>query len=55
MGEEASEVIIAALKETDERLISEMADLWFHNLVLLHQRGVVYEDVLKELEKRYGK
>jgi phosphoribosyl-ATP pyrophosphohydrolase len=55
VGEEASEVIIAALKETDERLVSEVADLWFHSLMLLYQRGVSYEKVFAELESRYGK
>ena len=54
IGEEASEVIIAALAgEGDERLVAETADLWFHTLVLLGARGIRLRDVLQELAKRH--
>ena len=52
VGEEAVEVILAAKGETDERLAEEAADLLFHLLVALHQRGVGISDVLGVLERR---
>jgi phosphoribosyl-ATP pyrophosphohydrolase/phosphoribosyl-AMP cyclohydrolase len=52
VGEEAVEVVIAANSETEGRLASETADLLYHLLVLLHARGVPFDDVLKELESR---
>lgn len=52
VGEEGVEVVIAALKESDERLTSESADLLFHLLVLLRQRGLSLADVLVELRRR---
>jgi phosphoribosyl-ATP pyrophosphohydrolase len=52
-GEEGVEVAMAAVAQDNDRLISEMADLWFHNLVLLYQKGLTPNDVLKELEKRH--
>jgi phosphoribosyl-ATP pyrophosphohydrolase/phosphoribosyl-AMP cyclohydrolase len=55
IGEEASEVIVAALGgEGDERVVSEMADLWFHGLVLLAARGIPLRRVLGELARRHG-
>lgn len=54
IGEEASEVIISALSETNDRLVSEAADLIFHLLVLLKSKNIEPEDVLKELEDRMG-
>ena len=39
VGEEAAEVMVAALAEGSERLIAEVADLWFHTLVLMGARG----------------
>jgi phosphoribosyl-ATP pyrophosphohydrolase len=54
IGEEAIEVITAALGgEGDRRLVEEMADLWFHSLVLLGERGIPVRDVLKELSRRH--
>ena len=54
IGEEAVEVITAALGgEGDRRLVEEVADLWFHTLVLLGQRGIPLRDVLKELSRRH--
>jgi phosphoribosyl-ATP pyrophosphohydrolase/phosphoribosyl-AMP cyclohydrolase len=54
IGEEASEVIIAALGgEGDQRLVAETADLWFHTLVLLGARGIPVQEVLQELAKRH--
>lgn len=54
-GEEAVEAIIAAAKGDKKNLTEEAADVLFHLLVMLNARGVKYEDVLKELERREGK
>jgi phosphoribosyl-AMP cyclohydrolase / phosphoribosyl-ATP pyrophosphohydrolase len=52
VGEESVEVIVAALGQSDERLVSETADLFYHTLVLLAARGVSLAQVEAELEKR---
>lgn len=52
VGEEAIEVIVASHKESNERLISESADLIYHLLVLLAARHVEWNAVEQELEKR---
>jgi phosphoribosyl-ATP pyrophosphohydrolase/phosphoribosyl-AMP cyclohydrolase len=55
IGEEASEVIVAALGgEGDDRVVSELADLWFHSLVLLAARGIPLRRVFGELQRRHG-
>ncbi len=55
IGEEATEVVTAALGgEGDERLVSEIADLWFHSMVLLAARGVPLRHVFRELARRHG-
>ncbi|MBI2206715.1 MAG: bifunctional phosphoribosyl-AMP cyclohydrolase/phosphoribosyl-ATP diphosphatase HisIE [Candidatus Rokubacteria bacterium] len=55
VGEEAIEVITAALGgEGDARVVSEVADLWFHTMVLLGQRGIPLRDVLEELARRHA-
>ncbi len=51
--EEAGEVAIAALSESNERLLEECADLVYHMLVLLRSKGLSLEDVCKVLEKRH--
>jgi phosphoribosyl-ATP pyrophosphohydrolase len=53
VGEEAVEVVVAALEESDERLVSEMADLIYHSLVLLAQRELSWSDVETELARRF--
>jgi phosphoribosyl-ATP pyrophosphohydrolase len=52
VGEEAVEVTVAALDESDERLVSEVADLWFHTYVLLAARGLDPSAVEDELASR---
>jgi len=52
IGEEATEVVLAAKGESDERLAEESADLLFHLLVALHQRGLGIGEVLGVLERR---
>ena len=53
-GEEAIEAIIAAAKNDPKNLTEEAADVLFHLLVMLSSRGVKWEDVLAELERREG-
>ena len=53
VGEEATEVIIAALAQSDERLVEEMADLVYHSLVLLQTRDLSWQDVVATLENRH--
>ncbi|MFN3491137.1 MAG: phosphoribosyl-ATP diphosphatase [Anaerolineales bacterium] len=53
VGEESTEVIIAALSQNDERLIEEIADLTYHMLVLLSARGLTPKHIFNELEKRH--
>src|SRR5689334_8533968 len=53
VGEEAIEVIIAAQHQGNERLISELADLTYHSLVLMAQMGLTPEDVAAELRRRH--
>ena len=52
MGEEGLEAALAGAGEDDERLVSEVADLWFHALVLLAARGLDPTDVEAELARR---
>ena len=55
IGEEATEVVTAALGgEGDPRVISEVADLWFHTMVLLAARGIPLRRVFEELAARHG-
>lgn len=53
VGEEASEVIVAALTETPDRLVAEVADLWFHTLVLLGAHGIPLRQIFAELVRRH--
>ena len=52
MGEEGVEVVVAALAEDDERLVSEAADLVYHLYVLLAARGLDVAAVEDELARR---
>ena len=53
VGEEAIEVIIAAHHQSNERLISELADLTYHCLVLVAQMGITPTDIAAELSRRH--
>lgn len=55
VGEEGTEVVVAALSQSDERLIQEVADLTYHMLVLLSARNITPAHILAELEKRHRK
>ncbi len=37
-----------------EQIIYEMADLWFHSMVLLSDQGIAPDEILSELERRFG-
>ncbi len=52
--EEAGEVLMASKDGGGEHLIYEVADLWFHNMILLTHHGLRVEDVLAELARRQG-
>ena len=54
IGEEATETVIAAKGGDPRQVVYETADLWFHTLVLLAQQGLRPEDVLQELDRRFG-
>ena len=54
VGEEAVEASVAALAESDERVIEEVADLWFHSYVLLAARGLDPAAVEDELTRRHS-
>ncbi len=54
IGEEATETVMAAKDGEAEKIIYETADLWFHTMVLLAQQGLRPEDVLNELDRRFG-
>ncbi|MCI0397567.1 MAG: phosphoribosyl-ATP diphosphatase [Chloroflexi bacterium] len=53
VGEEAMEVILAAKGQGNQRLVEETADLFYHVLVLLAQRGLSLADVEEELRRRH--
>jgi phosphoribosyl-ATP pyrophosphohydrolase len=58
VGEEATEVIIAAKDAADgknpKEVVKEVADLWFHSMVMLNELGLDHTDVLAELKARFG-
>ena len=54
IGEEATETVMAAKDGDAEKIIYETADLWFHSMVLLAQQGLKPQDVLDELDRRFG-
>jgi phosphoribosyl-ATP pyrophosphohydrolase len=54
VGEEATEVVIAAKDGNKEEIIYETADLWFHTLVMLAKADLKPQDILDELARREG-
>lgn len=54
IGEEATETVMAAKDGDAEQIVYETADLWFHTLVLLAQQGLGPQQVLDELQRRFG-
>jgi phosphoribosyl-AMP cyclohydrolase / phosphoribosyl-ATP pyrophosphohydrolase len=55
IAEEAAEVLLAAKAGDRRQVIYEMADLWFHALILLAERDIRPEEVTQELGRRFGK
>jgi len=54
VGEEATETVIAAKGGDKEQIVYETADLWFHSMVMLADQGLGPDDVLAELQRRFG-
>jgi len=54
IGEEATETVMAAKDGDADKIVYEIADLWFHTLVLLASQNLGPDDVLKELDRRFG-
>jgi phosphoribosyl-ATP pyrophosphohydrolase len=54
IGEEATETVIAAKNGDKQQIIYETADLWFHCMVMLAQQDLHPDDVLAELQRRFG-
>ena len=54
IGEEATETVMAAKDGAKDKIVYETADLWFHSMVLLAQQGLSPQDVLEELDSRFG-
>jgi len=54
IGEEATETVMAAKDGEADKIVYEVADLWFHSLVLLAQQGLHPDAVLAELDRRFG-
>jgi phosphoribosyl-ATP pyrophosphohydrolase len=54
IGEEATETVVAAKNGDKKQIVHETADLWFHCMVLLAHQGLEPDDVLQELQRRFG-
>ncbi|MEW6354444.1 MAG: phosphoribosyl-ATP diphosphatase [Pseudomonadota bacterium] len=55
IGEEATELVIAAKGRDAGQIVHETADLWFHTLVLLAAKDLGPDAVLQELQRRFGR
>ena len=55
IGEEAIEVIVASKDGDREQVVRELADLWFHCMVLMPEHGLSHNDVFGELEQRLAR
>lgn len=54
IGEEATEAVLAAKGGDRDQIVYETADLWFHTLVMLAANNISPDDVLRELDRRFG-
>ncbi len=54
LGEEATETVIAGKGGNRDEIIYETADLWFHSLVLLAHKNIDHQEILNELDRRFG-
>jgi phosphoribosyl-ATP pyrophosphohydrolase len=55
IGEESVEVIIASKAGQKHQIVHELADLWFHCLVLMAEEDIGHDDIFRELQDRFGK
>ncbi|EEZ80591.1 phosphoribosyl-ATP diphosphatase [Candidatus Thioglobus sp.] len=54
IGEESAEVIMASKDGNQDKIVHEVADLWFHTLVLLRHKDIEIDKIQQELSKRFG-
>ena len=54
VGEEAVEVVVAALSQSRDLQIGELSDLFYHTLVLMAHQGITLDDVYAELQRRHS-
>jgi phosphoribosyl-ATP pyrophosphohydrolase len=54
IAEESAEVIMAVKEDDNDKIIYEIADLWFHTLVLLRHKNIGVSDIEMELSRRFG-
>ena len=54
IGEESAEVIMATKDNIEDKIIYEVADLWFHTLVLLRHKNIEVSKIEQELSRRFG-
>ena len=54
IGEEATEVVMACKDGVPDKIVGEVADLWFHCMLALNAHGLAPADVLAELQRREG-
>lgn len=54
VGEEATELVLAAKDGNKEEIVGEAADLWFHTMVMLADQGLSVTDIIDELARRFG-
>ncbi len=54
VGEEATETVMAAKDGDPDKVVYEVADLWFHTMVLLAQQGLEPQNIIDELARRMG-
>ncbi len=55
LAEESAELLLAAKAGNREQVVCEMADLWFHSLVVLAGQDIRPEEIARELARRFGK
>jgi len=54
IAEESAEVIMATKEGESDKIIYEVADLWFHTMILLRHQNIAFSDIEEELMRRYG-
>jgi len=54
IAEESAEVIMATKEGDSDKITHEVADLWFHTMILLRHKNIAFSDIEEELMRRYG-